>query len=74
MIEFPMSDLPGFLPPTAEGHGGTVRSLEINGLRVLVLLGRTHGYEGHPVWRTVHAVRTAAREMYSRWRARVRPT
>ncbi|MDN5683294.1 purine-nucleoside phosphorylase [Corynebacterium glyciniphilum] len=60
MIEFPMSDLPGFLPPTAEGHGGTVRSLEINGLRVLVLLGRTHGYEGHPVWRTVHAVRTAA--------------
>ena len=41
-IEFPMSDLPGFLPPTAEGHGGTVRSLELGGRRVLVLLGRTH--------------------------------
>jgi purine-nucleoside phosphorylase len=60
VTEFPMADLPGFLPPTAEGHGGTVRSLEIAGRRVLVLLGRTHGYEGHPLWRTVHAVRTAA--------------
>lgn len=60
VVEFPVSDLPGFLPPTAEGHGGTVRSLEVGGLRVLVLLGRTHVYEGHPLWRTVHAVRTAA--------------
>lgn len=60
VIEFPMSDLPGFLPPTAEGHGGTVRSLELGGRRVLVLLGRTHAYEGHELWRTVHAVRTAA--------------
>lgn len=60
VTEFPMSDLPGFLPPTAEGHGGTVRSLEIGGRRVLVLLGRTHSYEGHDLWRTVHAVRTAA--------------
>lgn len=60
VIEFPMSDLPGFLPPTAEGHGGTVRSLELGGRRVLILLGRTHAYEGHELWRTVHAVRTAA--------------
>ncbi|HCT14271.1 MAG TPA: purine-nucleoside phosphorylase [Corynebacterium nuruki] len=60
VTEFPMADLPGFLPPTAEGHGGTVRSFELAGRRVLVLLGRTHGYEGHPLWRTVHAVRTAA--------------
>ncbi|MGO1948870.1 MAG: purine-nucleoside phosphorylase [Mycobacteriaceae bacterium] len=60
VTEFPMADLPGFLPPTAEGHGGTVRSLEIAGRSVLILLGRTHGYEGHPLWRTAHAVRTAA--------------
>lgn len=59
-VEFPMSDLPGFLPPTAEGHGGTVRSAEIGGNRVLVLLGRIHAYEGHELWRTTHAVRTAA--------------
>lgn len=60
VTEFPMAELPGFLPPTAEGHGGTVRSLEIAGHRVLVLLGRTHAYEGHELWRTAHAVRTAA--------------
>ncbi|HIW90739.1 MAG TPA: purine-nucleoside phosphorylase [Candidatus Corynebacterium avicola] len=60
LTEFPMSDLPGFLPPTAEGHGGTVRSLQIGELNVLVLLGRTHAYEGHELWRTAHAVRTAA--------------
>lgn len=60
LTEFPMSDLPGFLPPTAEGHGGTVRSLQIGDLNVLVLLGRTHAYEGHDLWRTAHAVRTAA--------------
>lgn len=58
--EFPMSDLPGFLPPTAEGHGGTVRAANIGEQRVLVLLGRTHAYEGHELWRTAHAVRTAA--------------
>ena len=60
VAEFPMADLPGFLPPTAEGHGGTVRSVVLGGRRVLVLLGRTHAYEGHELWRTVHAVRTAA--------------
>lgn len=59
-IEIPMVELPGFLPPTAEGHGGVVRSLEISGRRVLVFLGRTHAYEGHELWRTVHAIRTAA--------------
>lgn len=58
--EFPMADLPGFLPPTAEGHGGTVRITQIGNQNVLILLGRTHAYEGHELWRTVHAVRTAA--------------
>ncbi len=60
LIEFPMSELPGFLPPTAVGHGGTIRSANVGGKNVLVLLGRTHAYEGHELWRTAHAVRTAA--------------
>lgn len=55
-----MAELPGFLPPSAEGHGGTIRACVIAGQRVLVLLGRTHAYEGHELWRTAHAVRTAA--------------
>ena len=41
------------------GHSPAVRSLAIGGLRVLVFLGRTHRYEGHPVAVVVHGVRTA---------------
>jgi purine-nucleoside phosphorylase len=57
--DVPMDRLPGFVPPAVEGHGGTVRSLDVDGTRVLVLLGRTHTYEGHPVESVVHGVRTA---------------
>jgi purine-nucleoside phosphorylase len=57
--EVPMGELPGFLAPTVAGHGGTARSVRIGDRRVLVLLGRTHYYEGHGVARVVHGVRTA---------------
>jgi purine-nucleoside phosphorylase len=58
--EFPMSELPGFVPPTAIGHRGTVRSVRLGSRRVLVLLGRTHLYEGHGEAAVAHATRTAA--------------
>ena len=58
--EVPMADLPGFVAPTAIGHGGTIRSVEAGGKRALVMLGRTHYYEGHGVARVAHGVRTAA--------------
>lgn len=58
--EVPMATLPGFVPPAAGGHGGTVRSGRVGDRRVLVLLGRTHLYEGHGVDAVVHGVRTAA--------------
>ncbi|HKS47951.1 MAG TPA: purine-nucleoside phosphorylase [Amycolatopsis sp.] len=58
--EIPLGDLPGFERPTAVGHGGTVRSVDVDGKRALVLLGRTHLYEGKGVARVVHNVRTAA--------------
>ncbi len=51
--------LPGFPAPTALGHGGTVRSVRRGQLRVLVLLGRVHLYEGHPPTTVTHGVRTA---------------
>ncbi|SDE92637.1 purine-nucleoside phosphorylase [Pseudonocardia oroxyli] len=57
--EVPMDALPGFVPPTVQGHGGTIRSVTAGDRRVLVLLGRTHAYEGHPVEAVVHGVRTA---------------
>ena len=58
--ELPVTDLPGFAAPTAAGHAGTVRSLTVGGRRVLVLLGRTHLYEGRGVDAVAHGVRVAA--------------
>jgi purine-nucleoside phosphorylase len=58
--ELAMADLPGFLIPTVSGHRGTIRSVPVGERRVLVLLGRTHLYEGHGVDAVAHGVRTAA--------------
>jgi purine-nucleoside phosphorylase len=56
----PMSEVTGFLAPTAEGHLGTLVSYDVGGVPTLVLLGRTHLYEGHGLGPVVHGVRTAA--------------
>ena len=58
--EIPLADLPGFSAPAVQGHGGTVRSLEVGDKRLLIFLGRTHFYEGKGVAAVVHGVRTAA--------------
>lgn len=58
--EVPIGDLPGFAAPTVLGHGGTLRSLRVGDKQVLILLGRTHLYEGSGVGPVVHGVRTAA--------------
>ena len=55
----PMAELPGFTPPSADGHGGRVLSLRLGSHRVLVFLGRIHAYEGHDLDHVVHPVRTA---------------
>jgi purine-nucleoside phosphorylase len=55
----PMAELPGFTPPSAEGHGGQVLSLRIGDRRVLVFVGRIHAYEGHELRHVVHPVRAA---------------
>ncbi|KAA2251259.1 purine-nucleoside phosphorylase [Solihabitans fulvus] len=58
--EVPMADLPGFAAPAVTGHGGTIRSVTVGDSQVLVLLGRTHLYEGKGVRYVVQNVRTAA--------------
>ncbi|MGY1807104.1 purine-nucleoside phosphorylase [Blastococcus sp. SYSU D00669] len=55
-----IGDLPGFAAPTAVGHGGQVRSVQVGDRRVLLFLGRTHLYEGRGVQAVAHGVRTAA--------------
>ncbi len=57
--EVATGDLPGFAPPAVAGHAGRVRSVVVGGRRALVLLGRTHLYEGRGVAAVVHGVRTA---------------
>lgn len=59
-IDILMTDLPGFPAPSAIGHAGSFRSVEIDGLRVLLALGRVHLYEGHSANVVAHAVRMAA--------------
>ena len=56
----PMADVAGFRVPVAEGHGAEIRSYDVGSRRVLVLLGRTHLYEGLGPAAVVHGVRTAA--------------
>lgn len=58
--EISVTEIQGFIKPSAIGHGGTLKSVRVGGSRVLLLTGRTHLYEGHGVDAVVHAVRTAA--------------
>lgn len=59
-MSWPMHEVPGFLPPAVDGHPGVVHSvLTAAGARVLLLVGRTHLYEGHGVGPVVHGVRMA---------------
>ncbi len=58
--ELVVTDLPGFVPPAVEGHAGRIRSLDVDGVKVLAFLGRTHLYEGRGVEPVVHSVRVAA--------------
>ncbi|WP_020498515.1 purine-nucleoside phosphorylase [Sciscionella marina] len=58
--EIPLAELPGFLAPTVTGHGGTLRSVTLGGTKVLIVLGRTHLYEGKGIDPVVHGIRTVA--------------
>jgi purine-nucleoside phosphorylase len=57
--EVALTEIGGFPAPTVLGHGGSVRSVDVEGLGVLVFLGRVHAYEGHPLSTVVHGVRAA---------------
>ena len=58
--EISVTEIPGFIKPSAIGHGGTLKSVAVGKSRVLLLTARTHLYECHGVNSVVHAVRTAA--------------
>jgi len=51
-------DIPGFPKPNVEGHQGHLVSAQFGDNRVLLLAGRVHAYEGHPLETLVFAVRS----------------
>jgi len=55
--EWPFGELPGFAPPAVQGHAGRARHVVVGGRDVLLLLGRTHLYEGRGAQAVVHGVR-----------------
>jgi purine-nucleoside phosphorylase len=58
--KIPYANIPGFPKPTVSGHAGELFFGSLGGTPVLVLSGRAHFYEGHPMERVTFAVRTLA--------------
>lgn len=55
-----LSVLPGYPELKVKGHSGRMFVAEINGLRVLILSGRAHYYEGHAMEAVMFPVRLLA--------------
>jgi purine-nucleoside phosphorylase len=55
--EIPFAEIPGFPQATAAGHAGKLIVGTLSGKPVLVMEGRLHFYEGHPIDRIVFPVR-----------------
>src|SRR5271169_2156355 len=58
--KIPYAKIPGFPKPTVSGHAGELYLGRLGGTAVLVLSGRAHFYEGHPMERVTFAVRALA--------------
>jgi len=58
--EISYAKLPGFPKPSVAGHNGKLVIGRLGGTPVLVLSGRAHFYEGHPMERVTFAVRVLA--------------
>ena len=58
--KFPTPKFPAFPNPTVSGHAGELYFGHLGGTPVLVLSGRAHFYEGHPMERVTFAIRALA--------------
>lgn len=56
----PYDEIPGFIAPSVEGHGGRLLLGTVRGVPVACLQGRVHYYEGHSMTSVVHPTRTIA--------------
>jgi len=53
----PYTDIPHFPVSTVQGHGGKLILGDLNGVKVLVMSGRFHYYEGYTAQQVVYPVR-----------------
>jgi purine-nucleoside phosphorylase len=58
--KIPYAKIPGFPKPTVSGHAGELYFGHLGKTPVMVLSGRAHFYEGHPMERVTFAVRALA--------------
>jgi len=56
-VVLPYTSIPGFPVSTAPGHSGKLVFGTLSGARVVLMQGRLHVYEGHPLWRCTLPVR-----------------
>ncbi|MBU2602186.1 MAG: phosphopentomutase [Actinobacteria bacterium] len=59
-VELDYAAVPGWSRGAVPGHAGRIAVGEVNGVRVAILRGRAHGYEGHDLGHTQAPVRTLA--------------
>jgi len=56
-IVVPYSQIPGFETSTVQGHAGQLVFAEIHGRKVVMMQGRYHFFEGHPINKVVYPVK-----------------
>lgn len=59
-VRIPFSEIPNFIPPTVDGHSGHLIIGHINETPLVILQGRLHYYEGHPMEVVVFPTRVMA--------------
>lgn len=56
----PYDEIPSFIAPSVEGHGGRLLLGHVHNVPIAVLQGRVHYYEGHSMASVVYPTRTLA--------------
>ena len=56
-LAIPYSDIPGFEASKVSGHKSRLVFAEINGKKVVMMQGRFHYYEGHPIQKVVYPIK-----------------
>lgn len=56
-LAIPYSEIPGFESSTISGHKSRLVFAEINGKKVVMMQGRFHYYEGHPIQKVVYPIK-----------------